>query len=123
MNKVVKNVLAVLVGAFVFYAVFSLVFVIIALLGRVPFLRVILFYPSDAAWSLVVMPVSAAVFAAGWISAVIAKNSKPLMALIILFFVCAIILMFVYHAFSWNILFRDAIGIICALIVFFGENE
>lgn len=122
MNKTIKNVLAVLVGALVFYAVFSLVFVIIALLGRVPFLRIILFYPSDAAWSLVVMPVSAAVFASGWISFVIAKNSKPLMALIILFFVCAIILMFVYHAFSWNILIRDIIGIICALIILFGEN-
>lgn len=123
MTKAVKNVLAILVGAFVFYAVFSLVFFIIALLGRVPFLRAILFYPSDAAWSLVVMPVSAAVFAAGWISAVIAKNSKPLMALIILFFVCAIILMFVYRAFSWNVLLRDIIGIICALIILFGENE
>lgn len=122
MTKMIKNVLAVLIGALVFYAVFSLVFFIIALLGQVPFLRVILFYPSDAAWSLVVMPVSAAVFAAGWISSVIAKNSKPLMALIILYFVCAIILMFVYHAFSWNVLLRDIIGIICALIILFGEN-
>lgn len=119
--KAIKHFIAIIVGLFVFFFSNALICVAIYHLGQIPFLGTILFYPTDAAWSLIVIPATASVYFAYLVSNLIAENSKGTMILIILILFVFTVFMFVQREFSWAKLIRNLFGLGAAIALLADE--
>ena len=113
-----RCILGMLVGSVVCIASYLLLTFIIGFIGSIPFLRTIIYYPSDASWAMVVLPASAAVFASCWVCYKISKYSMPMAISVGIFWIINIISMFVFDTFSWSDLIRSILAIVCCLICF-----
>ncbi len=120
-KRVLSHLAALLCGAATFVVSFGIVTIALRFLGSIPFLRSILFYPSDAAWALIVLPPSAACFAAVWIAEKISRSVRPISAVIALFWLVNIAAIFLMHNFTWQEFLQSIAGIICAGIFLFQE--
>lgn len=123
MGNFVRNLLAVVCGVIVFSIVFSAVCILLGFLSGIPFLRSILFYPSDAAWALIVFPPSASAFAAAFISLKIAKTTIPTMIVVALYWIAVIVSMFTRDAFSLQSLLTYVCGLASCFICFQHQEE
>jgi hypothetical protein len=111
-------ILGVLVGFAVCIATYLILTFIIGFIGSIPFLRAIVYYPSDASWAMVVLPASTSVLASCWVCYKISKYSMPMAILIGIFWIINIISMFAFNAFSWSDFIRSILAIVCCLICF-----
>lgn len=110
-------------GCLILAAAFCAVTVAIRFLGSIPLIGPLLYYPSDAAWALVVLPPSAACFAAVGLACKISRSPRPMAAVIILFWLANIAAIFLLHNFTWRELLQSIAGIICAGIFLFQDQE
>ena len=118
--KIVRFLGGVILGAAVFIAVLCLCSWIIMLLGHVPILGSLLFYPSDAGWAMITIPSTSAVVAGVYSSAIISGSSKCALTVKIVIaalWAMAIAGMFMAHNFSWSSFFQYAIGFATAVII------
>lgn len=86
-----RHIAALICGIACLLIVSYLSTLLITLLGSVPIIGALLFYPSDAAWSLVVIPPICSVFAAAKVSDWIAWNHRPTMISVIIIHILGII--------------------------------
>jgi hypothetical protein len=79
-----RHIAAVVCGIICLIVASSVATLILTLLGSVPILGAILFYPSDAAWSLVVVPPIFSVYATAKVSNWIAGDHRPTMIAVLI---------------------------------------
>lgn len=117
-----KHIAAVIVGFVVFFLVYGISYTVIELLGSLPIIGYLLYYPSGASWALTVLPVTTAVPAACWLAEKISKTTKPMAVILAVFWIFNIISMFVFHLFTWGDLIESVFGIITSCVMFEAKN-
>lgn len=116
--KLFKYIIGTLVGMVVFSIVNFAVYFVISLVGKIPVIGSILYYPSDAAWALVALPAPTATFAAAWVSNLISKSAKPICALIAIWGVAELIATITSLGWVWKTIFTLVFMIGAACICF-----
>lgn len=109
--KLFKILLGTLVGLAVAVIAYILVAAIVSLVGQIPILGAILYYPSDASWALIVMPVTTSAFVGAYVSVKIAKTAAPVSAVLAVFWLLNLIVTVFVGPFSWGELVRSLLGI------------
>lgn len=108
--SVVLTILGTVLGFIIFDVVQYGLSWIIALLGQVPFLRYILYYPSDASWAMIVLPGSNGVFSGTWVCTWISGRSAPLCVVIVVLSVLSFIVSIATSNLTWASGFRMLSG-------------
>lgn len=121
--KLFKNLLGVIVGTVVAVLTYGIVATIISFVGRIPILGALLYYPADASWALIVMPVTTATFIGAYVAAKIAKTAAPFSTVWAIFWLLNIIAIFWLQMFSWAELFRSLLGIVSSCVCFSMKDE
>lgn len=114
--------LSVIIGSIVFFAVYFLTEYFLIFLSQLPFLRYILFFPSDAGWATIVIPSSTAVFCAAMVSSKIAKTSVPMMILLVIYWIASIIGLITGGNFRLSFLLAYLCGLVTCFICFNSEK-
>lgn len=95
MWKAVKGAFSIIAGVAAFFCVIFVTSYVLNILTGVPFLRSILFFPSDAGWARIVIPPSASVFAGAYVGKMICGSTKPFSIFAILIYALNLALGFV----------------------------
>lgn len=117
-GKAVLCVLGTVVGYISFSISYEILNYIIDLIAQVPFLRVILYWPSDISMAKIVLPTTSSVMVGAWVCVKICGGAKLFSSLIVLLYIASMIIWFVSYGFSLRILFTFAMFIISACITF-----
>lgn len=120
--KIFLIILSLIVGIVVFFSAYFLLEYALLLLSQIPFLRYILFFPSDAAWALVVIPSSTAVLCSAFVSCKISKTATPMMVLLIVYWVASIVGLVTGGGFKLSFLLAYLCGLISCFICFNFRN-
>ena len=121
--KLFRHIIGVILGIVVFVFVYGLTTLIIRFIGSIPIIGSILYYPSDAAWALIVIPAPTAIFAAAYVSEMIAKTKKPISVIAAIFWILNIISLFVFDTFTWRELLTSIFAVGAACISFGGMDD
>lgn len=122
--KLLKHILAVVIGIAAFVFAYGICSKIIEFVGGIPIIGKLLYYPSDASWAQIALPAPTAAFVAAFLSMKIVKTAKPISAIIAVFWILNIVFMFVFHLFTWSELFRSLFGIGASCFCFsIGDDE
>jgi hypothetical protein len=116
--KILREAAGIILSLIGFFLAYIVSWWGISLLGNVPILRTILFYPSDAGWALVVLPTFASVEAAAYISTTISKSkvcSAATLLMIAAVWVFALVGMFIGHNYKFSSLAQYCIGIVVSI--------
>ena len=89
--RFLRSLLGLFAGVIVWQVVCRLLIWLLSILGNIPFIGAILFFPSDAAWSLIVIPPSTSVFAGALCALAVGKSSKTFSVFIIITYILSII--------------------------------
>ena len=116
--KLLRHIIGVILGIVVFVFVYGLTTLIIRFIGNIPIIGSILYYPSNAAWALIVIPAPTAIFAAAWVSEMIAKTVKPISVIAAIFWILNIISLFVFDSFTWRELLTSIFAVGAACVCF-----
>ena len=123
MKSTINNVLGAVIGLAVFLVANYLLILIIALLGNIPILGSLLFYPSDAGWAIVTIPYIFSVYIAAIVAKAIAKTCRPAMVLVFIALIICVISLFVLDRFKLSRLISFIVGMGTSVIMFAGNNE
>lgn len=118
--KIFRGIVGVILGIVAFFVAFVLCSIFINLLGQVPILRTLLFYPSDAGWALVVIPPVVAELAAFGVSGFVSNSLVSVFivaAIIILLWIFVLIGMFLGHNFRYDNFMLYCIGIATPILL------
>lgn len=118
MKNILKNILSVIVGVVVFLIAFYVVAIVIGFIAKIPILRTILYWPSDAPWASMVLPPIAATSAGSFVSTLICGNAKAFSGVIIVLYVINFILALLNSLFTWALLITTIVVVIAASICF-----
>lgn len=121
--KLLRHIIGVILGIVVFVFVYGLTTLIIQFIGSIPIIGSILYYPSDAAWALIAIPAPTAIFAAAYVSEMIAKTAKPISVIAAIFWILNIISLFVLDTFTWRELLASIFAVGAACICFDGMDD
>lgn len=121
--KLLRHIIGVILGIVVFVFVYGLTTLIIQFIGSIPIIGSILYYPSDAAWALIAIPAPTAIFAAAYVSEMIAKTAKPISVIAAIFWILNIISLFVFDTFTWRELLASIFAVGAACICFGGMDD
>ena len=121
--RIGKSIIGFFVGLIVWYVVYMLSRLAIALIAQVPFLRYIIYYPSDASWALTVLPPTNAVFAGGFCSIKICNSAKPFSLVILATYAIDIVYTIMAATFTWPNLIIALISIGIALMFLFTKPD
>lgn len=108
--KIIKHILAIILGLLAAAVAYSLEYRIIEFLGNIPIIGALLYYPSDASWALTVLPPITFGFSATWIGQKIAGNAKPVSVCVFVFWLLNIVSLLSQDAFSWSEFICSLIG-------------
>lgn len=111
-------ILGIVVGIIVWGVAGILVRLVVSLLGSIPIIGNILYYPSDASWALLVLPPASGVFAGVFCSSKICGSSKPFSALICSIYVLDIVYMIFTQSFAWSNFIVAVVSIVSAALMF-----
>ncbi len=117
-GNAVLCIVGTIVGYFLFAVTFKLINYLIDLVALVPFLGVILYWPSDISLAKIVLPASTAVSVGALVCSKICGGAKLYSSFIALLYLSSMILWFAFNGFSLKILFSCSVFIVNALITF-----
>lgn len=117
-GKVVLCVLGTVIGYISFSISYKVLNYIIDLIAQIPFLRIILYWPSDASWAKMVLPPMSSVMVGAWVCVKICGGAKLFSSLIVLLYFASMIIWFVSYGFSLQFLFTCVMFILTACITF-----
>lgn len=117
-GKAVLCVFGTIAGYILFSISYKMLNYILELISQIPFLRVILYWPSDASWAKIVLPPMASVAFGAWVCVKICGGAKLFSSLIVLLYSASMIIWFVTYGFSIQILFTCVMFILTACITF-----
>lgn len=123
MKAIGKHILAVIAGLATLFISNYLLILIIGLLGHVPILRSILFYPSDAGWAVLALPFIFAVYLESIVSYAICGSTRPTMVITILLFVAIFVSSIIVDGFLWRNLISYGLGTGTAIISLISGGE
>lgn len=119
----VRTVGGAIVGLIVWMVVLQLSAIIIALLGSVPVIGWILYWPSDAGWAQMVLPPTCAVPVGAMCSAAISGGAKAYSCIIIGIYVLDVIILLAGGSFTFSSFLIAASSIMCAALAFHLDGD
>lgn len=106
----------------VWYVVYYVVAYLMAILGKVPLLGAILYYPSDYAFAAVAIPIFCSVAAAAFCSRWICGTERPFCIAAIIVYVLALLAAIVTHVITWRTFEGFALMIATAALFLFDSD-
>lgn len=121
--KILKQVIAVIAGLAVFLLAFVLTELVVSVLGSIPIIGAIIYWPSSSPWALMTLPAANGAFACAFVADKISGNTKPAcIALIAVWSLYAISLLATI-GFSLSVIIASACVIVPAILMMSGEIE
>ncbi len=117
--KVILVLVSIPVSLVVYYVVAAACFAIISFVGSIPYIGWIMYYPSDASWAQIAIPLPTGIFAACFCAKAISGTTKVVASLFALVFLIDIFFV-IFTAFSFSLLAKAAMAFAAALICFAG---
>lgn len=114
-----RYVLGFIAAFFSFSIVYAMLYWMITLIGRIPVLGTIIYWPSDAAWIRLVTASGSAVFAGAWVSLKISRTAKPFSIALFCLYLYPLLNAIISSVISWTFLFECGVIVICSIICFF----
>lgn len=117
-GKTVLCIFGTIAGYILFSVSYEILNNIIDLIAQIPFLRIILYWPSDISMAKIVLPTMSSVMVGAWVCVKICGGAKLFSALIVLLYISSMIIWFVSYGFSLKMLFTFGMFIISACLTF-----
>lgn len=121
--KILKQILAVIAGLAAFILVFALMQLVIDLLGRIPIIGAILYWPSDASWAMMTLPTANGSFACAFVAEMISGNPKPACITLIVVWALYAVSLVALLGFRLSVIIASACVIVPAVLMMPGKTE